>query len=330
MNRRQFTLGIACVAAVNTIAPGAWGGDTIRIVHSFSRQSPVHSHLNELVPAMEATADFSARFEVYAASELGTGHEPIFSVFDGRYDFLLGTGKLFAAHQIDVGPLGRSDLFKSLDQWKRFTGSEAEEEVALLFQKNNLHLMGSTWLGSEHLVSSKTIRSVADLKGMRVGMSWGSLEYAELFKALGAKPVKIRWPKVYGALERGDVDGSLQALAWTGTLRFSKKGKTIIRNPIGGHVGWLIGRADWRDKMDPFTAKLVQGAVSHAMVGLGQKLEELKEAKLLWLAGSGFKVAEFGANDMAVLRDTVREVREEWRRNLNLKDRRIAELIGGL
>ena len=274
---------------------------------------------------MEAAADYNARFEVYSAVELGAWDELMFGVFEGRYDFVLGPGSLFAAHRMDVGPLGRSDLFWSFDKWKTFAGSEAEVEVASLFQKQDLELMGSAWLASEHLIAKKPIRSVKDLDGMRVRVGWGSAEHAELLEGLGATAIKIRVNDAYVALERGDIDALVQPIGWTDTAMRYARGGTIVRNLVGGHVGWLVGRQDWRDKMNPFTADLVKKTMANAMVGLGDHLEQLEESKLQILAGSGVEISQLDDHDMQVFRDAVRD---SWGKSLGSEDRRIAELIG--
>lgn len=326
LTRRRFALGIACIAALNTVVPMAWGGETVRIVHAFSQQSPVHSRLKELVPSMEAAADYSARFEIYSTTEIGALNDLMFGFFEGQYDFVLGPANLFAAHRINVGPLARTDLFASFDRWRMFKGSTAETMVTSLFQKNDLELVGSTWLASEHLIASKSIHSIKDLKGMRVRVSWGKAEYSELLKALGAEPVKIRWSETHSALQKGTIDASVQAIGWTDTRILYGTGKTIVRNPVGGHVGWLVGRKDWREQMEPYTADLVVSAISNAMIGLGNQLESLEAAELKSLAKFGLNIAEFDEEDMQVLHDAVRN---SWRKALNSEDRIIAEMIGG-
>lgn len=326
VNRRRFALRIACAAALSAMSRVAWCGDTVRMVHSFSERSPVHLFLEELVPRMEAAADYNVRFEVYSAVELGAWDELMYGMFEGRYDFVLGPGSLFAAHRMDVGPLARSDLFRSFDKWKTFSGSVAEVEIGSLFEKYDLELMGSSWLASEHLVARWPIGSVEDLRGMRVRVGWGSAEHAELLEALGAKAVKIPVSESYAALIKGDVDALVEPIGWTDlTFRYASGG-TIIRNWIGGHVGWLVGRKNWQDDMDPFAADLVKMAITSAMIDLGDHLEELEESKLDELTGSGMEVFQLGDRDMRVFRDAVRQ---SWRRSLDSEDRRIAELIDG-
>ena len=274
---------------------------------------------------MEAATDYSARFEIYSASEIGAWDDLMFGKFKGQYDFVLGPAGLFATHHVKVGFLARSDLFWSSDQWKKFKGSIAEGKVASLFGEIDLEFMGSAWLASEHLVTSKRIQSVDDLKGMRVRVNGHGTEYAQALRTLGAHPVEINWADVYTALKEGTIDASVQPIAWADTGGLFGASKMIIRNPVGGHVGWLVGQKDWRGQMDSYTAELIEIAVAEAMVGLGIKMVDLENAKLDRSEGIGLDVAEFDDVDLEILHDAVRD---SWRKDLNAENREIAELIG--
>ena len=168
INRRQFAVGMACIAMLGTSTYVSSGSETIRIVHAFSGESRVPSEIQDLLPIMEAATDYSVRFELYSAREFGVTDSFMSGTFDGNYDFVLSSANLFAPLQLNVSFLAGSDLFWSADRWKKFKGSEVEAEVASLFYKDNLELMGSAWIGSEHLLASKPIASPRDLKGIKM------------------------------------------------------------------------------------------------------------------------------------------------------------------
>jgi len=82
----------ACLAFAVVLYPAlAWAGsESLRIVHNFPTYHPVHTLLVEMVPELEAAADYSARFEVYSAEQLGSRYGlPIETVLEGQFDFLL-------------------------------------------------------------------------------------------------------------------------------------------------------------------------------------------------------------------------------------------------
>ena len=299
---------------------------TVRIVHPYSVGSPVHARLMELVPEMEATADYSTRFEVYSADDLAEFNSYVFGIFSGEYDFVFGPATLFASQYTDVGFLSRSDVFWSSEQWKKFRGSPAEALVAELFERGELDLVDSAWIGAEHLITTKDIHGMDDLVGMRVGASGPKSGHVEALAALGADPISVTWFERFYGLQDGDLDAMVGPIAWMSTEAVPTASRTIIGNPVGGHVGWLVGRRDWPQGMDTFTAEQVRIAMSKAMLGLGTEIEDLERAKIQLLEDAGVEVTVLEESEMKFLHDAMRD---SWRMNLNDAHWKIANLIGG-
>lgn len=321
INRRHLPVVMACIAMLGLATPVASASETIRIVHSFSGQSRVHSELAEMLPIMEAKTDYSIRFEVYAATELGVTDSLLLGQFEGIYDFVLSPANLFTPRQQNLNFLARSDLFWSADRWRKFNGSEVEAQVASLFEKDNLELMGSAWIGSENLVAREPISIPGDLEGIKIRASPISDAFV---KALGATPVRTNWSEVYTALHSGVIEASVQPILWKTTDYWVKDGGTIVRNSLGGHIAWLVGTPGWRQDIDVVTADLVKSAMADSMVMLGTRIDEYEKAKLEEYAEMGLSVAEWHKEDVEVVYDAVRDALLE---DLNAEERTIAEQL---
>ena len=324
INRRQIAVGMACIAMLGPATPVASASETIRIVHSFSAESYVHSELAELLPIMEAETGYLIRFEVYPARELGVTHSLFMRLFEGIYDFVLSPANRFAPRQRSLNFLARSDLFWSADRWRKFNGSEVEAQVASLFEQDDLELMGSAWIGSEKLVAREPIAIPSDLEGIKIRASPVSDAFV---KALGARPVEIDWREVYSALNVGDIDASVQPILWKPTDYWVNNGGTIVRNSLGGRVAWLVGTPRWRQDVDAETARLVESAMANSMAMLGARIDEFENATLQEYAEDGFSVVEWDEEEMEAVYDAAREALLE---DLNAEERTIAaRLIEG-
>ena len=75
-----------------------------------------------------------------------------------------------------------------------------------LLNAYGVQLLGVSTVGSESLVSKKPIRSIADLKGVKLRAPEGMVE--SLFKALGALPTPMPFAQVRAALENGQIDAA--------------------------------------------------------------------------------------------------------------------------
>jgi len=99
------------------------------------------------------------------------------------------------------------------------------------------------------LHSRKPVRSLADLKGMKIGCQ--TPESAKAMELLGASASTIAWTDMYVQLERGVVDGVIAAWAIVNITHLHEIAKyhTLMRlSP--GIAHWLFSRSTW-DKFTP-------------------------------------------------------------------------------
>ncbi|SJZ68602.1 TRAP transporter substrate-binding protein [Consotaella salsifontis] len=100
-----------------------------------------------------------------------------------------------------VGAWG--DPLEFLEYMKYNGGDEIYNE---LVEPYGLHLIGSAATGLESLPSSKPIRSVDDLKGLKLRAPEGMVY--DIFSKAGATPVNLPGSEVYTSLEKGVIDAA--------------------------------------------------------------------------------------------------------------------------
>ncbi len=82
-------------------------------------------------------------------------------------------------------------------------GMEIAQE---LYHEYNVHLVGVVMTGVESFVSSKEVRSVEELKGLKLRAPEGMVQ--KVFAAAGAAPVNLPGSEVYTSLEKGVIDAA--------------------------------------------------------------------------------------------------------------------------
>lgn len=133
------------------------------------------------------------------------------------------------------------------------TAARAHEAFMPVLNRHQDQL-GGVVLGLYHwprqiLWSRKPVRSLDDLKGMRIRVYGTAL--AEMFSSLGAAPVSIAFAEVYTALERGAVDGGIAATYSGYALKWYEVTKYHIEMNLGPVIGTLVvGRRTW-DALTP-------------------------------------------------------------------------------
>jgi len=108
---------------------------------------------------------------------------------------------------------------------------------------------GSRWLGTV----DKPVKSVADLKGLKIRESGG---FAKLYGKLGASPVSMPVPDVYDALAKGTLDGFSGPISAFTAYGFSEVCKYYNRISVGPGEGiWLMNLDRWNE-MPPEIQKI--------------------------------------------------------------------------
>ena len=116
-------------------------------------------------------------------------------------------------------------------------GYRTQKKVREDMRENNLHPFLFRAVNEYRLISKKPIRTLADLKGLRV-RTFGAVN-PKMFKALGAVPVSMPHTDAYEGLQRGTLDAVYQT--WTGFYVFKlfEVAKYISDVNFGANGGYL-------------------------------------------------------------------------------------------
>lgn len=114
----------------------------------------------------------------------------------------------FAGHDPAFGLIGNTvGAFGHPSEALKFIYYGGGKEIfQKLYDKYNVHLVGVVVTGVEAFVSSKPLRGVDDLKGLKMRAPEGMVQ--KVFAAAGAAPVNLPGSEVYTSLEKGVIDAA--------------------------------------------------------------------------------------------------------------------------
>jgi TRAP-type C4-dicarboxylate transport system substrate-binding protein len=98
------------------------------------------------------------------------------------------------------------------------------------------------------LFCRKPVAGLADLKGRKVRTFGGSLN--DLMNYIGAQPVGIGFPEVYGALERGVADCAITGTASGNGARWYEVTTSMYALPVAWSVAAYYVNLPWWNKLD--------------------------------------------------------------------------------
>lgn len=224
-------------------------------------------------------------------------------------------------------PLDSQGVGRAMEEWHAKYPQFSEELAS-----QNLRAIGFRPLESYGLLCTKPVRSVAEMKGLRI-RSYG-FAYPALIEAMGATPVSISTSDAYEALQRSIVDctpiGPALARGW----KYDEVAKYYMEVPFGASFGHLLAmNLDSYNNMDEETRAVVDQLGKDYLDKYSSMLaEDDARVRELWKGDLGVEVVAFPGDELiALVNDPkVQAVRDEWIEKAKTVDLPVEEIVQSL
>ena len=145
--------------------------------------------------------------EVFHSKQLGEEKAVVEQVQLGAIDFTRVSVSVTSAFVRDLDALQLPYLYRDFDhQWKVLNGPIGQE---ILKKHEASNFVGVGWFeaGSRNFYTKKPVKTVADLKGMKIRVQQAPLMVG-MVEGLGAVATPLAYGEVYSALQTGVIDGA--------------------------------------------------------------------------------------------------------------------------
>lgn len=225
------------------------------------------------------------------ATGLLSGIDKEFMVFD--FPFLFGTPQ--EAFAVADGPVG-TRLMNKLPQ-------------------HGLIGLGMWDLGFRNMTNSRRpIARPEDVQGLKLRVIASPI-YLDLANALGANPVPMAFPELYGALESHAVDGQENPLAVIETSKFNEVQKYLsLTRHVYTAMPVLMSKKTW-DSMSATERKIIVDAEREARTEQ-RKISLRQEAQTLDALKKVMQVNDIAPSEVTRLRQKVQPVIDKYTREV--------------
>jgi TRAP-type C4-dicarboxylate transport system substrate-binding protein len=118
-----------------------------------------------------------------------------------------------------------------------------QEPLLSEFTKYNLLPLGNVFVSDYYIISTKPLRTIADIKGKKISVTGVQ---ADTLAALGAVPVAMGPPEQYEGMQKGTIDGNAAGFSPIVDFKFYEPAKYINLYPLGGKLHpILINKNSW-------------------------------------------------------------------------------------
>jgi tripartite ATP-independent transporter DctP family solute receptor len=205
--KRFLWLALLSVLLLAAAAGFAQKSITLRLGETHPADYPTTKGDYEFARLVKEASGGRITVEVYHSKQLGEEKAVIEQVQLGAIDFTRVSVSVMASFARDLDALQLPYLYRDADHmWKVLRGPIGAE----LFQKLEAsNFVGMCWYdgGSRNFYTKKPVKSVTDLKGMKIRVQQSPLMVG-MVEGLGAVATPLDYGQVYSALQTGVVDGA--------------------------------------------------------------------------------------------------------------------------
>jgi TRAP-type mannitol/chloroaromatic compound transport system substrate-binding protein len=210
LTRRSIIASGGTAAVATTLAAPAVAQQTFRMrMQSWTWPGlEQHDTVVEWVKRLAQLTGNRLQVELFAREAVVPGWEAPDAVSRGLLDATMDWPGNWAGRDVGFNIFSppQVTLNEGWQLYAWFYDRGALELMREAFAQHNIHIPGITYWQKESLHSRRPLPNIQALRGMTVRTPHGIT--AEFFRRLGATPVVLPPPEVFGALERGVVDAA--------------------------------------------------------------------------------------------------------------------------
>lgn len=154
---------------------------------------------------LEKNSDGRMTVDIYPANQLGKEADMQQQIESGTLDFAILSNGTMSSISESLNGWFMPFLFEDLNAAATVTGSEPAQQMMKDLEQKNMYGYGVFFAGQRHILSSKELATLADLKGVKIRIP-GSPVFETYYKAVGAGPASMPLPEVYTSLSTGVID----------------------------------------------------------------------------------------------------------------------------
>lgn len=267
---------------------------TLRIANINSIESGNGQMMKKFAELVEERTDGKVKFLLFPSGQLGGEIDNMEALMTGTLDMCIVGYSQMAAYVPEVMMVDLPYIWKSEEHLVKFWDSETGKDFIKRYEEaTGTRALNFNGVGAErHILANKPIRTLEDVKGLKIRVTQGYPHHYDAFLALGASPVYMAFPEVYTALQQNVIDAMENPLDDMYGAKFYEAAKYVS---LTGHIqnshGMLIGKSA-REKITPETLEIMTIAAREAGEYKTEVVHRLVEEALVKMEAAGVTFTE--------------------------------------
>lgn len=317
--KRQFLAASCAALAAVAFSASAFAQvkeRTIKFAMQNSAGSAQYDAAVRFADIVKAKSGGKIKVNVFGGGTLGKDTAVVSAMQGGTVDMCVMNSSLLAGVVKEMAVYDFPFVFGTEQEaYTVVDGAFGKKLHAMLEPKGLVGL--SYWeLGFRHFHNSKRpIAKFEDLQGLKIRVIETPI-YVDFMRAMGANPVPLPYPELYGALEQGAVDGGTQPVINMTNAKLYEVQKYFS---LTGHMynpqSVIYSKKIW-DSFSAEEKKLLQDAADEARDYQRKISRERNAAGLAELKAKGMLINELPAADRAKIKEKAQPVVDKYTKQI--------------
>ncbi len=207
MKNRFSPLARLVATALVTIAASAASARDFRSADVHAKDFPTNMAVTHMGEVLSKETGGSYRIKVFGDSALGSEKDTVEQVKIGALDMVRVNTAAFHGIVPESMIPSYPFLFRDLDHFRKTMYGPQGDKILAAFDKAGFIGLALYESGARSIYSKKPIRTLADVKGMKIRVQPSDL-WVSLIGAMGASPTPMPFAEVYTGLKTGLLDAA--------------------------------------------------------------------------------------------------------------------------
>lgn len=264
---KKLLLIVLTLAMAFTFVSAASAAEfTIKLCHEQVDGDPIDQGCDRWAELIAEKTNGAVVMEVYPSSQLGIKKDLIEMMLMGQPVCTIADGSYLMDYVPDFGVVMGPFLFTDWASMYKITASDWWAEQAEKLRAEGLEIVSTNWIYGERQLMTKTpVRSVADLKGMKIRVPNNDIS-VKMFNNLGGASTPMALSEVYTSLQQGVVDGVENPLTTLYNNAFQEVCKNVtITNHQMTFSNWIVGADFWAQLPEEYQKAVLEAGEEAAL-----------------------------------------------------------------
>lgn len=239
---------------------------------------PIDDGCDKWAELVSEATDGAVKIEVYPSSQLGAKADLIEMAMMGQNVCTIADGSYLMDYVSDFGVVMGPYLFDNWEDMYKITASDWWAKKSEELTSQGLQIISTNWVyGERELMTKKEIKSLEDLKGLKIRVPNNDISIA-MFNSLGSAATPMALNDVYTSLSQGVVDGVENPLTTLYNNDFQEVCKYVtMTNHQMTFSNFVVGADYWKTIPEEYQKVIMECSEEAAEYNNGLYMKQSEE-----------------------------------------------------